>query len=104
MIRRPPTSTLFPYTTLFRSDTEVADKQVRTSIVVVIANRDPKTPAFVSDTCFGGYVFKLPITEISIERSARRFFFAFDRFTCRSVQKVNVRPAIGVVIKDRSTA
>src|SRR3712207_8612396 len=29
MIRRPPRSTLFPYTTLFRSGHEVADRQAR---------------------------------------------------------------------------
>src|SRR3712207_8800115 len=29
MIRRPPRSTLFPYTTLFRSDVERADRAVR---------------------------------------------------------------------------
>src|SRR5690606_41300641 len=29
MLRRPPTSTLFPYTTLFRSDVEVAPQRRR---------------------------------------------------------------------------
>src|SRR5438045_5349757 len=30
MIRRPPRSTLFPYTTLFRSDSEIADIAIET--------------------------------------------------------------------------
>src|SRR3712207_1710579 len=30
MIRRPPRSTLFPYTTLFRSGASVADRAIRT--------------------------------------------------------------------------
>src|ERR1039458_4140571 len=29
MIRRPPRSTLFPYTTLFRSDARLGDKEMR---------------------------------------------------------------------------
>src|SRR5205807_6558694 len=31
MLRRPPTSTLFPYTTLFRSDLEPPDRRPRTT-------------------------------------------------------------------------
>src|SRR3712207_8730886 len=34
MIRRPPRSTLFPYTTLFRSDVEVVPHRVRDRLVV----------------------------------------------------------------------
>src|SRR3712207_9192540 len=33
MIRRPPRSTLFPYTTLFRSDDAVTIKQIEQSII-----------------------------------------------------------------------
>src|SRR3982750_3035160 len=33
MIRRPPRSTLFPYTTLFRSDLELAHRQRRQPVV-----------------------------------------------------------------------
>src|SRR5256885_5780111 len=35
MIRRPPRSTLFPYTTLFRSSAEDAMKAVRSSVTLV---------------------------------------------------------------------
>src|SRR3712207_7174722 len=35
MIRRPPRSTLFPYTTLFRSDGDVRDQRVHGTLVVL---------------------------------------------------------------------
>src|SRR5256885_10621543 len=42
MIRRPPRSTLFPYTTLFRSiDQVVGDQNVRTGARVRSVERDP---------------------------------------------------------------
>src|SRR5258708_34625083 len=34
MIRRPPRSTLFPYTTLFRSDGDVTERQIAVGIAV----------------------------------------------------------------------
>src|SRR3712207_8475333 len=40
MIRRPPRSTLFPYTTLFRSAAAGADR-----VAVDAARRDPRAPA-----------------------------------------------------------
>src|SRR5260370_37362473 len=46
MIRRPPRSTLFPYTTLFRSDVvkDAADGRVRAAFVT--AGYPPDLPAF----------------------------------------------------------
>src|SRR5690349_23168580 len=46
MIRRPPRSTLFPYTTLFRSDHEAAeakDHQREPASVVLSCHDDPPT-------------------------------------------------------------
>src|SRR2546426_1499833 len=40
MIRRPPRSTLFPYTTLFRSGADEARAQVRLEFGVQVLNRD----------------------------------------------------------------
>src|SRR2546426_3045030 len=42
MIRRPPRSTLFPYTTLFRSDALIIPVDDPTAALVVI--RDPHSP------------------------------------------------------------
>src|SRR5256884_8991960 len=41
MIRRPPRSTLFPYTTLFRSRTEPAGSNQRARTVVMVILRFP---------------------------------------------------------------
>src|SRR3989454_3145469 len=58
MIRRPPRSTLFPYTTLFRSRVQVREDQgrvvhadiglleIRSVVFVVIRNRPPHSHAF----------------------------------------------------------
>src|SRR2546430_12966802 len=42
MIRRPPRSTLFPYTTLFRSIDVVADQSSRIDIDVIFFGRPPE--------------------------------------------------------------
>src|SRR5258708_17036724 len=41
MIRRPPRSTLFPYTTLFRSPVEVRVSQANGSVLVSVRDRGP---------------------------------------------------------------
>src|SRR3712207_8921773 len=43
MIRRPPRSTLFPYTTLFRSECEAKRKSDR---LIVVRSPDPTRPLF----------------------------------------------------------
>src|SRR2546430_10835428 len=40
MIRRPPRSTLFPYTTLFRSDNEFAQKEICARIEAIFHRMD----------------------------------------------------------------
>src|SRR2546426_3178314 len=49
MIRRPPRSTLFPYTTLFRSPVKVVDG-VRNSRLATTETSTPTAPIAVSDT------------------------------------------------------
>src|SRR2546428_12220602 len=39
MIRRPPRSTLFPYTTLFRSEQELASRKPRANLAQVTTHR-----------------------------------------------------------------
>src|SRR5437764_2196139 len=41
MIRRPPTSTLFPYTTLFRSPDDLADHACTGAATVTISDTSP---------------------------------------------------------------
>src|SRR2546422_5228310 len=47
MIRRPPRSTLFPYTTLFRSEQDTTAGQV-----VAVVNTDPATLSLLSASTF----------------------------------------------------
>src|SRR5258708_16465429 len=53
MIRRPPRSTLFPYTTLFRSDP--SNSVVDTETVTVNGNGDYATPTGYVPTVAGTY-------------------------------------------------
>src|ERR1044072_7985380 len=85
-------------------DAEVADKDVGPSIVVVVAHRDTHSPTLVRDSGFIGDIFKLPVTEISIKRGARRFFLAAQRGHRRSVYEIDIGASIQVVIKDRNAA
>src|SRR3712207_9299635 len=52
MIRRPPTSTLFPYTTLFRSDRP--DRNGRRKILEVHVKGKPLAPEIDLDTLAAG--------------------------------------------------
>src|SRR6266404_3619094 len=47
MIRRPPPSTLFPYTTLFRSRIQPSDRAARQLLVGAAARQDGDFGAFV---------------------------------------------------------
>src|SRR3712207_8543782 len=49
MIRRPPRSTLFPYTTLFRSVLVVDDDAALAEMLGIVLRREGYEPAFVSD-------------------------------------------------------
>src|SRR3712207_214417 len=51
MIRRPPRSTLFPYTTLFRSLVAMALKQTFTGLIY--ANQFERKPASITHLCIG---------------------------------------------------
>src|SRR3712207_8901539 len=46
MIRRPPRSTLFPYTTLFRSVVEMRELALRTAAADVVDAGDGRAPDF----------------------------------------------------------
>src|SRR5256886_17216773 len=58
MIRRPPRSTLFPYTTLFRSPLDVLRGFVDAGGAIVALGRDgkPDLPAEMPGELFSGYV------------------------------------------------
>src|SRR2546430_9708678 len=49
MIRRPPRSTLFPYTTLFRSARKLSATEVVSAFIAQIERVNPKVNAIVTD-------------------------------------------------------
>src|SRR5258708_18384932 len=51
MIRRPPRSTLFPYTTLFRSASVAQDLISNQKVDLMLATSTPETVNPVSDAC-----------------------------------------------------
>src|SRR3989442_11050589 len=51
MIRRPPRSTLFPYTTLFRSARSVFETDVPESLVGSILDKAEGNPFFLEELC-----------------------------------------------------
>src|SRR5215467_5815596 len=85
-------------------DAEVADEHVRTTIVVVVTDGDAESPALVRHSRFVGHIFKLPVTEIVIERGARRLFLAAHSADGGTVYDVNVGATVAVVVKDRHAA
>src|SRR5256885_6882526 len=53
MIRRPPRSTLFPYTTLFRSRVRVAASVVAERLCIVVNNSSPQLPRDLKPADYG---------------------------------------------------
>src|SRR5258708_15047562 len=51
MIRRPPRSTLFPYTTLFRSDDDEAIQQVLAALMMPAVLLDRRLPVPIDSVC-----------------------------------------------------
>src|SRR3989449_10305254 len=63
MIRRPPTSTLFPYTTLFRSEPELAQRlpvDPRHALAIEMGERRPPAGRGIDAHDFGGTDCALP--------------------------------------------
>src|SRR5256885_16307542 len=69
MIRRPPRSTLFPYTTLFRSDYEAAQQSLAAAGADARAASDhlSQLGAAVQEGSRGSYVVKSPISGRVVE-------------------------------------
>src|SRR3712207_7960483 len=66
MIRRPPSSTLFPYTTLFRSSAAPFDASADVFWRLRFEPRTPTPPAMCADTSAQNFV----LFETSVDRSA----------------------------------
>src|SRR2546430_11304311 len=65
MIRRPPRSTLFPYTTLFRSMDQSGDRIAKLNVVV--ANRVPS-----NDAALRFRHFRMPAAQYPLENLDRK--------------------------------
>src|SRR3712207_7554446 len=75
MIRRPPRSTLFPYTTLFRS--KVAEALDPEELRELVAAKDAKTLARLPG--LGEKRARAVVEFYENERSGRRFLYAANR-------------------------
>ena len=80
--------------------TPICHVNVRPAIVIVVTYRNTKAPTFVRDPGLAGNILKFPVTQVVIERGARRLFLPLHRRDGRTVQEINVRPAVAVVVKD----
>src|SRR3712207_6947649 len=70
MIRRPPRSTLFPYTTLFRSPLEVVGEEIESAIEVAPSERLVTAPHRVGIGSHRSSLSRLPLMR-SIARETR---------------------------------
>src|SRR5436190_14344200 len=78
---------------------KVSDVKVSPAIIVVVANRDSESPAFVGHSGFLCYVRKGAVVIVTKEHRARRGLFSI---LCRhrgAIQHVNVEPPIIVIIE-----
>src|SRR5208282_35588 len=80
---------------------EVRDIDIRPAIVVVVRNGDTETPALVSDARFVRHVRECAVVIVVQQHRAGRRFFTLQRAKRRSVQQVNIEPAIVVVVEQR---
>src|SRR5688572_32232841 len=91
MIRRPPRSTLFPYTTLFRSDTPLED---RTATYAVLEKHSKRLNALVED--------------LLIDRKSTRLNSSHSQISyavfCLKKKKANMLPTAAAVDRWRQGA
>src|SRR2546422_7201464 len=74
MIRRPPRSTLFPYTTLFRSEGIAhprGDEDVFVAVIVIVAGSHTPGPERLQPRRGGG-LGESPVAEITVQRVAEQ--------------------------------
>src|SRR2546422_5509797 len=68
MIRRPPRSTLFPYTTLFRSETLEGTGRTMLDLVAITT----LAGIVIGSLQLSGFTSKLPLLLVSIDRKSTR--------------------------------
>src|SRR5256712_13152869 len=88
MIRRPPRSTLFPYTTLFRSSLKVTPKEVPTDLSRAKGelhpagnphfNLDPEGGRLIAQTIAEGLALNFPQHRATFEANLKAFLAQLD--------------------------
>src|SRR5256885_12093957 len=84
MIRRPPRSTLFPYTTLFRSEVAAQERLLLVELHLVAALREPQGRRHPSKSAAGDrYLWGAHRAIVSDVTSARARWTSADRKSTR---------------------
>src|SRR5260364_111734 len=98
MIRRPPRSTLFPYTTLFRSHAEIALGRIDNIVVVVMRDRILRSEEHTSELQSPDHL----VCRLLLEKKK------MDRLGCGDVgfgkTEVALRPAVIAAMDGRQVA
>src|SRR5262249_620744 len=76
---------------------------VRPTVVVVISHGHAKSPSFICHTGLVRYIGECSIMIVVKEHRTRRALFAKKRRNSRTIQNVDVEPAVIVVIEQRHT-
>src|SRR5947207_2111785 len=98
MIRRPPRSTLFPYTTLFRSE------EIVPAVVVVVADANAGLPAGTGETGFFRNIREGAVAIVLVEMRSGCFARGPVGVEAGSVGEIDVQPAVLVVIEESQPA
>src|SRR5687768_17897581 len=88
MLRRPPRSTLFPYTTLFRSEEAVADPDV--DVIAVVAANEAHGPASIAALEAGKPVLcEKPLDRKSTRLNSSHGYISYAVFCLKKKKKTN---------------
>ena len=80
---------------------EIRHINIRPPVVVVVAHRDAESPSFVRYSRFLRHIRKGPVMIIVEEHRSWRSFFSLHGLDRGSIQQVNIKPAVIVVVQQR---
>src|SRR5712664_1958839 len=81
----------------------IRDVQIRPAVIVEVAHGHAKPPSLIGYACLFGDVGKRAVVIVMKQSRAGRLPFALESIKGRSINQINVRPSVVVIVKNRHT-
>src|SRR5260370_10912331 len=81
----------------------INDVQIRPAVIVEVAYRHAKPPSLIGYACLFGDVGERSVVIVMKQSRTGRAPFALESIKGRSINQINVRPSVVVIVKNRHT-